>query len=307
MRIQACIVVFALGLAAPHALAQGRDATTAEALFNEGRDAAKAGDFPRACAKFRESNRVDPAPGTVFNLADCEEKLGHVATAWTLFREVTQRVPASDERHGIATERAKALEPKLPKLTVSLAPGSPAGARVLRDGVELGAAALETALPVDPGPHTLVVEAPGHQKATRQISLREGQTERVVLGVGPRSRTGGGAHGTAPSPTSSKRTWGWVLSGVGAAGLSVGTITGLMVLGEKRRVDDNCDPDKRCNQTGMDAVDTGRTLGTVSGASFIVGGLALAGGVYLLVSGDPKKPETALQLGPGWVGAVRRF
>ena len=35
-------MVFALGLAAPHALAQGRDATTAEALFNEGRDAAKA-------------------------------------------------------------------------------------------------------------------------------------------------------------------------------------------------------------------------------------------------------------------------
>ncbi|MFO0567610.1 MAG: hypothetical protein U0263_18270 [Polyangiaceae bacterium] len=59
-------------------MAQGRDATAAEALFNAGRDAVKAGDYPTACAKFRESNRLDPAPGTVLNLADCEEHLGHV-------------------------------------------------------------------------------------------------------------------------------------------------------------------------------------------------------------------------------------
>lgn len=307
MNPRALILVALLALTASPVLAQGRDATTAEALFNEGREAVKAGDFPRACAKFRESNRLDPAPGTVFNLADCEEKLGHVATAWTLFREVTQRVPASDERHAIATERAKALEPKLPKLTVALAPGAPAGTRVLRDGVELGAAALETALPVDPGAHTLVVEAPGHRRSTRQVSVGEGQHERLTLSVGPAAPASAGADRAGARPSSAKRTWGWVLSGVGAAGLSVGTVTGLMVLGEKRRVDDNCDAEKRCNQTGMDAVDAGRTLGTVSGASFIVGGLALAGGVYLLVSGDAKKPETALQLGPGWVGAVRRF
>ncbi len=295
----------ALVAVSPGALAQGRDATTAEVLFDEGREAVKAGDYPRACAKFRESNRLDPAPGTVLNLADCEERLGRVATAWTLYREVTQRVPASDERHGIALARAKALAPKLPKLTVALALGSPVGTRVLRDGVELGAAALETALPVDPGAHTIVVEAPGRQKSSRQVSLSEAQSERVVVSAGPKASGAPGAD--RPKASNSKRTWGWVLTGVGAAGLSVGTVTGLMVLGEKRRVDDNCDPDKRCNQTGMDAVDSGRTLGTVSGASFIVGGLALAGGVFLLVSGSEKQPETALQLGPGWVGAVRRF
>jgi hypothetical protein len=299
------LLVAALVAVSPGALAQGRDATTAEVLFDEGREAVKAGDYPRACAKFRESNRLDPAPGTVLNLADCEERLGRVATAWTLYREVTQRVPASDERHGIALARAKALAPKLPKLTVALALGSPVGTRVLRDGVELGAAALETALPVDPGAHTIVVEAPGRQKSSRQVSLSEAQSERVVVSAGPKAPGAPGAD--RPKASSSKRTWGWVLTGVGAAGLSVGTVTGLMVLGEKRRVDDNCDPDKRCNQTGMDAVDSGRTLGTVSGASFIVGGLALAGGVFLLVSGSEKPPATALQLGPGWVGAVRHF
>ncbi len=303
--VRRLLLVAALVAVSSGALAQGRDATTAEVLFDEGREAVRAGDYPRACAKFRESNRLDPAPGTVLNLADCEERLGRVATAWTLYREVTQRVPASDERHGIALARAKALAPKLPKLTVALAPGSPVGTRVLRDGVELGAAALETALPVDPGAHTIVVEAPGRQKSSRQVSLSEAQSERVVVSAGPKAPGAPGAD--RPKASSSKRTWGWVLTGVGAAGLSVGTVTGLMVLGEKRRVDDNCDPDKRCNQTGMDAVDSGRTLGTVSGASLIVGGLALAGGVFLLVSGSEKQPETALHVGPGWVGAVRHF
>lgn len=300
------LFAIALCLVSPALGAQARDATSAEALFTEGRDAAKAGDYARACPKFRESNRLDPAPGTVLNLADCEEHLGHLATAWTLYREVTQRLPPSDERHGIALARAKALEPKLPKLTVTLAPGAPPGTRVLRDGVELGPAALDTALPVDPGAHSLVVEAPGRERTERSVSLAEGQSERVVLQLGAKSSGRQGPSG--PSATSSsKRTWGWVLGGVGVAGLSVGTVTGLMVLGEKRKVDDNCDANKRCSAAGMDAVDSGRTYGTISGASFIVGGLALAGGAYLLLSGDEKSPSTALQVGPGYVGAVRRF
>lgn len=296
------LVCLALTLVSPTVSAQTHDATTAEALFNEGRAAANAGDFARACAKFRESNRLDPAPGTVLNLADCEERLGHLATAWTLYRAVTQRVPESDERHTLARARAQALEPRLPKLTVVLAPGAPKAARVLRDGIELGSAALDTALPVDPGEHTLMVQAPGLISTERRVTLAEGQSERVVLKVGARA-----ARPEADSTSSSKRTWGFALGGVGLLGLSVGTVTGLMVLSAKRRADDNCDAEKRCNATGMDAVDSGRTLGTVSGASFIVGGLALAGGAYLLLSGDEKSPGTALRVGPGFVGAVRRF
>ena len=38
-------------------------------------------------------DRLDPAIGTVFNIADCEEKLGRLATSWTLFQEVVQRLP----------------------------------------------------------------------------------------------------------------------------------------------------------------------------------------------------------------------
>jgi hypothetical protein len=50
---------------------------------------------------------------------------------------------------------------------------------VRRDGVVLGAASLETALPVDPGEHTVVVEAPGTQSAL--FSSRVGAGEHASL------------------------------------------------------------------------------------------------------------------------------
>src|SRR5262245_63210105 len=82
----------------------------AEALFRAGREAAEKGDYASACARFEESHRLEPAAGTVFNLADCYEKRGQVASAWQRYREVKERLPAGDERVTFAEGRIKALE-----------------------------------------------------------------------------------------------------------------------------------------------------------------------------------------------------
>lgn len=303
MRTVAILFAAAVLLGTLSAGAQGRDATAAEVLFREGREAMGSGDYARACAKFRESNRLDPAPGTVLNIGGCEEKLGHVATAWSLFSEVTQRLPSSDERYVVAAQRVAALEPRLPRLTISLAPGAPAGARVFRDGVELKAASLDTALPVDPGDHEIAVEAPGRARKVVHSSLRESERKKEIVDAGPVQDKA-----LAGKPKHHDKTWGWVLGGVGVAGLGVGAVTGVMVLGKKSTVDDNCDSARRCNQTGIDAADSGRTLGTISGASFIIGAIATTAGAYILLSGDDKEhPTTALGVGPGQLHLVRRF
>jgi len=285
------------------ARAQRSDPAAAEALFREGRTAANAGDHATACKKFQESNRLDPAPGTVFNIADCEEKLGHLATAWTLFREVAQRLKADDERTAIATSRAAGLEPRLPKLSVVLAPGAPPGARVFRDGVELQTGAFDTALPVDPGKHVLAVEAPQRDRTEVTISLREGEAKRQTLEAGKPVPDTAGGHGSA------RRTVGFVVGAVGLAAVGVGAVTGILVLDRKSTVDHNCNTAKRCNATGAEAADSGRTLAPISSVTLIGGGVALAAGAVLVLTagGSDSESRAALIVGPGRIDLSARF
>lgn len=288
--------------------AQGGDAAAAEVLFREGRKAADAGDYKTACEKFHESHRLDPAPGTMLNIADCEERQGRVATAWTFYRAVAQKLPPSDERTALARTRAQELEPRLPRLAIELAPDAPPATRVLRDGVELKSASLSTELPLDPGPHVVEVTAPGHGKRLYQLTLSEGERALRVVGPGPASEGGGDADSSVSTSSSGTKTLGWVLGGVGVAGLAVGAVTGMMVLDRKSTVDENCDSAKRCNQTGADAAESGRTLGTVSGVSFVVGGLALAAGAYFILSSDSsERPQSAVVVAPTQVSFVRHF
>jgi hypothetical protein len=280
-------------LSAP-AWSQPSDSAGAETLFREGRELVTRGDFSGACAKFRESNRLDPAVGTVFNIADCEERLGHLAQAWTLFQEVVQKLPESDERHAIAARRAAALEPRLPRLTLRLAASAPAGTRVTRDGIELGSASFGSALPLDPGTHRLLVAADGREEKAFVVTLGERETRELEVMPGP-ARTQGPV---APPPVESssgsgRKTLGYVLAGVGVAGLVTGIVAGVLVLGDQSTVDENCDADKRCNAEGLDAAEHGKTFGIVTTVGLVTGAVGLGAGTYLILSAAPSSDPEA--------------
>jgi hypothetical protein len=307
-RLAALLIGAAASALAAPGFAQAGDAAAAEVLFREGREASAAGDHRRACEKYHESHRLDPATGTMLNIADCEERQGRLATAWTFYRAVIQKLPPSDERAAVATSRAEALEPRLPRLALRLAPGAPASTRVVRDGVELKSASLDSALPVDPGKHVIEITAPG--RAAHRFELTIGEGELVEREVSP-----GAPHASSPAlgatgrsdPRSDTRTLGWVLGGVGVLGIAAGSVTGIMVLDRKSVVDANCDSEKRCNQQGADAAESGRSLGTISAASLIVGGAALAAGAYFVLSSDGERPTTALIAGPGDLSLLHRW
>jgi tetratricopeptide (TPR) repeat protein len=97
----ACALVLA---ARPRAASAG-DPPAAQALFKQGRDAAKRGDHATACEKFAESYRLDPAPGTLLNLGDCKERLGMLASAWQYYTAAAEQL--SDERTDIARQRSR--------------------------------------------------------------------------------------------------------------------------------------------------------------------------------------------------------
>jgi hypothetical protein len=286
-----------VALSVANARADRSDPVAAEALFRAGRAAADRGDYASACAKFEESNRLDPAVGTMFNLAACNEELGKMASAWQLFREAAQRFVPGDARIGIANARANALEPRLPRLTLAMASASP-GAVVLRDGVELGSASLGLPLPVDPGDHVVVVTAPGRAERRYEVRLDLGQTRQMMIEPGAAlpvaapsaDVAAAGAHPAdrgAPS-----RTLGIVLLGAGGASVLASLALGAVALSAKQTVETEC-RDNRCSSAGLDAADRGNMAATISTVAFGVGMAGAAIGTYLLLAATPTHPASA--------------
>jgi hypothetical protein len=310
-RLIACsLLALATGLS-PAAFAQPTDPAAAESLFRAGREAADKGDLATARAKFIESQRLDPAPGTLINIADCEERLGLVASAWEHFVTAAEQLAKNDDRIPWVMGRIAALEKRLPRLTVKLAPGAPPGTKVVRGGVEMRDAALGVAVPVDPGLIEVVLVSPGRERRSTTVLLHEGERKELVLEPGPeapqpwptlqaeKESPAPASQAVAPAETGSadsRRTLGFAIGGAGIASLAVGTVTGIMAFGAASTFKADCDASGACRtQQGVDAAASGKTLATLSTVSFLVGLAGVGGGAYFLLTGDGKaKPTTAL-------------
>jgi hypothetical protein len=186
-------------------------------LFQEGRRAADRGDFAVACTKFEASEAAEPAPGTLLNLADCEESRGQLTRAWHDFLTLADALPEADERKAVALERARRLERTMPKLRIRLAMTA-APARVFRDGIEISGTSLGVALPVDPGMHVVLVSEPGFRDRTYAVPIARGDEKDVEVDRGPT---------TSSDP---RRAAAFALGGIGVASLLAGTATGIFAL-----------------------------------------------------------------------------
>jgi hypothetical protein len=299
----ALAVLCAAALTAPPAAAQApqRDRAGAEALFEAGRELMEKGQFKAACQKFEASQRADPAVGTVLNLANCYEKTGRLASAWERFQDAAQQLPPGDDRLPVATSRAAALKPRLPRLELTLDPEAPNGTQVLRDDVVMAPGALGVALPIDPGSHRIVVKAPGHEDAEVQIDLAEGKLVKRRLSLGAISATAPTPEAPA-APASQEVSWwtgqrtaGVVTGSVGVVGLAVGLGLGGVAIAQKNTISQNCTVSSHMCATpaeltaATNAASTGRTVSTASTVSFVIGAAALAGGVVLIIVGAPSQ------------------
>ena len=267
-----------------------------------------AGSYDIACARFRDSDKLDPAVGTRFNLADCEEKRGRVATAWSLFRGVLADLAEDDDRRPIAQARVRALEPRLPYLTMRRDQETPPGVRVRIDGVELGEGSFGVPLPMDPGAHDLALslgEGGDGQRST--FTLREGERRDMPIRLSearePEPTAKASADTASGLADSSQRKWAYVTGGVGAAGIAFGAVTGIITLSKKSTANANCsDRYEVCNQAGINANESGRTFGALSAIGLTVGVVGLAAGAYLWLtapSAPPRAAHPSIPLRPG--------
>lgn len=159
-------------------------AAAAETLFREGRALMAEARYAEACEKFRESQNQDPGAGTLLNLAACLAKAGKSAGAWAAYTEAAASADRSGRQDWArdAREKADALEPTLPRLTVSTtADGVPAGVELARDGSAVGRAQWGVAIPVDAGLHTIRATARGYLPWETTVDVQDGA--RVTVRV----------------------------------------------------------------------------------------------------------------------------
>jgi hypothetical protein len=294
--------------------AQELDPAAAEVLFVAGRKAMDAGDYATACGKLAESQRLDPAAGTLNNLADCFDKRGHVASAWQKWREARGMLRPGDDRLWAVEDRIQKIEGRLPRLTITVEPGAPEGTTVYRDDVLLRSASFGVALPVDPGAHAVRVEAPGREVEKYDVELAEGQ--RVSLSVGPGvekveaspvavlAPSSPDVQPQSPSPRpppadsvpSRSSPWtGYVIGGAGVVLLGVGAVAGALAAGKKSVMDDACidrDGTLRCSQEGLEAAESGRTLATLANVGVTIGIVGVGVGAFLILSHDDGTTST---------------
>jgi hypothetical protein len=107
------------------ALARGpeRDSVAqAEVLFRSGKEADARGDLETACSKFAESQALDPAVGTLLNLADCESRSGKTHEAIEHYQAARAEMTPDDPRRRFASDQIAALTPAAPTSSVSSTP-----------------------------------------------------------------------------------------------------------------------------------------------------------------------------------------
>ncbi len=314
--------VVALGLAAGPARADapGQDKALAEALFDQGVALLKKGEPAEACPKLAESQRLDPAPGTLLYLGDCYEKTGKLATAWATFREASASARAVGQapREELAKKRAAILEKDLPYLALVGADKSGA-AEVKLDGTPLGRALWDGEIPVDPGEHAVVVSAPGYE--TWRGSVKVGKGEHGRLAIPALEKTKGVEAPPPPPPRTvdlpppppppiedaPPRRWqrpvALGVAGAGIVGLGVGSFFGLRAFSKWSDAEAQC-PADRCTGDGRALAESASSAATISTVSFVAGGVLVAGGAALFFMA-PKSTRTGqLKVGVTGPGAV---
>jgi hypothetical protein len=156
---------------------------SAQALFDHGRKLMEAQQYAQACAKFAASHQLDPAVGTLLNLAYCWKQVGRSASAWTAYREAASLAyfRRQAEREAFARAEARELEARLARLEIRIAQPTDPELEVRRDGVVVPRDAWGIELPVDPGEHTIEAEAPGRDRFMTTVFVHPESKAMVVV------------------------------------------------------------------------------------------------------------------------------
>lgn len=236
----AVVSLYAVGAAAQPAAPDPK----AAALFERGRDQLKRGETEAACGSFAESLAIEQADGTELNLADCQERLGHLADAWRMF-EQTATLSASKGntvRADAARARAAALLPKIGQVAITIAEPNATGLAITVAGQTVSPSG-QIQRKVDPGAVAIRATQPGHEAFEQSVSVEAGGVATVEIparpvdtGAPPAKRSDASLRSVVdkqPAATSTHRrhsrvVLSEVLGGGGVALVGAGVVIGVI-------------------------------------------------------------------------------
>jgi hypothetical protein len=283
------------------------DLESARELFKEGRELRQSGDLKRALDRFKAAHAYGQTPVTALELGRTHIQLGELVEGREVLLSVARMKVQPDETEKSAAARTEAadlaeeVKKRIPTVTVKLTGVASDSAAVLQvDGFAVPIVGLTGIRKVNPGKHVVVAKAGTHEE-TRNIDLEESKTQDLSIdltGTGTGTGTGAAApvgpvvpEASGPKETSPVT---WIGLGVGALGIGVGAVTGIIALGKASKVDKAC-TSTHCPPSAKNEVDSGRTVATISTIGFAVGGAGLVTAAvgYFLLS-KPKASATGV-------------
>jgi hypothetical protein len=274
---------------APHfAKADPSEIHHAADLFQQGREAMKGGNYGGACALFEASHRVEPAPGTLLNVAVCSEKLGRLRRAAKALEDFLETSDAADERRPRAEALLADVTERTPRVSIRLPAWASSEAEVLVDGEGISPAVWKAAMHLDPGRHVLEVRVPRAPDQRRTVEVKE-RDRLVETFVFPHTPAPQRDRIRPPRRREELPAAFFISLGVGVGGLVTAAGSGAIVLMERKTVEEQCDPAppgsrlKPCSPAGIEAGERGSRFETVGAVALPVGvaGVALAGYLWL--------------------------
>jgi hypothetical protein len=336
--LPAAALVAALACTLVPRVAHADPVSDAKDLFTRGRELRTHGDCANAVGVFRKAYDLYPEGlGSLRNLAECEELLGHFASsrrAWLDLSRALLTFPDKkyDGWDRDAGEAAARLAPKLATLSIDVTfvgPGgelAPAvGTEMTLDGEKLAGSLTGTPLERDPGRHTVrVTGARLAEPAEREVDLAAGDVKRVALRVvvtpvSPAQPEVPGATPLPATPPSSgdegaeharatKRTLGWAAIGVGAAGIVGAAISLGIRQSALGSVQGACPSLSGCDPSLQSTANRGAAASTAFDVLGIVGLLGAGAGVVLLAtSGHPQQARLVVTPTLGGASAAWTF
>jgi hypothetical protein len=292
----------------PHiTAASAADREAARAFAERGYEMFEQGHYQKSIDSFLEAEDRFHAPTHWLYIARSLDMLGKLLDAKEAYDHLLAETLPADapapfrEAQESGRKEAVDLEARIPSILVALSGAAAAEAQVTLDGVAMPPGAIGKPQRVNPGSHGVVATAKGLPPIERTVAVQQGAVTRVDIALQP-----------PPPPSHTPALFGF---GLGAVGLGVGAVAGVVSLNKVAQLQQAC-PLHQCSPTEQPVANTAKALGTVSTIGFIVGGAGVTAGVVLLAvrASDTQESGAAASarrlrvgIGPGSVAMWGEF